>query len=190
MYSRPLPSEKKSEKGVCGAGGDCAQASLRRIIHSSSSSKTANNIIPVSSCFNDSEGLYRKTVFRCLVHRPHYSARLMRLGSRGPREFFSQIRHQNAFTEIAWEDAEQGLGMAMSALSSEKNRELLLRHCPQIRYFQDQNNLHPFPLAPSLIQSLGVYCFSQTAAAQHYLRGEGKATFVAVLKSQKVRKAL
>ena len=88
MYSRPLPSEKKSEKGVCGAGGDCAQASLRRIIHSSSSSKTANNKIPVSSCFNDSEGLYRKTVFRCLVHRPHYSARLMRLGSRGPREFF------------------------------------------------------------------------------------------------------
>ena len=49
----------------------------------------------------------------------------MRFGSRGPSEFFSQIRHRNAFTEIAWEDAEQGLGMAMSTLESEKNRELL-----------------------------------------------------------------
>ena len=37
----------------------------------------------------------------------------MRFGSRGPSEFFSQIRHRNAFTEIAWEDAEQGLGMVI-----------------------------------------------------------------------------
>ena len=35
------------------------------------------------------------------------------------------MRHQNAFTEIAWEDAEQELAMAMSTLASEKNRELL-----------------------------------------------------------------
>ena len=49
----------------------------------------------------------------------------MRFGSRGPSEFFSEIRHRNAFTEIAWEDVEQGLGMAMSTLASEKNRELL-----------------------------------------------------------------
>ena len=35
------------------------------------------------------------------------------------------MRHQNAFTEIACEDAEQGLGMVMSTLASEKNRELL-----------------------------------------------------------------
>ena len=52
----------------------------------------------------------------------------MRFGSRGPSEFISQIRHRNAFTaftEITWEDAEQGLGMAMSTLASEKNRELL-----------------------------------------------------------------
>ena len=60
-------------------------------------------------------GLYRTTVYRCLVRRPHYSARLMRFGSRGPSEFFSQIRHRNALTEIAWEDA----------VASEKNRELL-----------------------------------------------------------------
>ena len=33
----------------------------------------------------------------------------MRVGSRGPSEFFSQIRHRNALTEIAWEDAVQGL---------------------------------------------------------------------------------
>ena len=33
----------------------------------------------------------------------------MRFGSRGPSGFFSQIRHRNALTEIAWEDAVQGL---------------------------------------------------------------------------------
>ena len=40
------------------------------------------------------------------------------------RVFFSQIRHRNALNEIAWEDAVQGLGMAMSTVASEKNREL------------------------------------------------------------------
>ena len=49
----------------------------------------------------------------------------MRFGSRGPSEFFSQIRHRNALTEIAWEDAVQRIGMAMSTVASEKNRELL-----------------------------------------------------------------
>jgi len=39
--------------------------------------------------------------------------------------FFSQIRHRNALTEIAWGDAVQGLGMAMSLAASEKNRKLL-----------------------------------------------------------------
>ena len=39
---------------------------------------------------------------------------------RGPSEFSSQIRHRNALTEMAWEDAEQGLGMAMSTLASDK----------------------------------------------------------------------
>ena len=36
-----------------------------------------------------------------------------------------QVRHRNALTEIAWEDAVQGLGMAMSTVASEKNREML-----------------------------------------------------------------
>ena len=49
----------------------------------------------------------------------------MRFGSRGPSEFFSQIRHRNALTEIACEDAVQGLGMVVPTLASEKNRELL-----------------------------------------------------------------
>ena len=40
---------------------------------------------------------------------------------------FSQMRYRNAFTEIAWAVAEQGLGMAMSTLASEKNRALLQR---------------------------------------------------------------
>ena len=39
----------------------------------------------------------------------------MLFGSSGPSEFFSQIRHRNAFTEKAWENA----------VASEKNRELL-----------------------------------------------------------------
>ena len=69
----------------------------------------------MSGVFNDSEGLYRTTACRCLVRRPHYFARLMRFGLRAPSEFFSQIRHRNAFTEIAWEDA----------VASEKNRESL-----------------------------------------------------------------
>ena len=30
------------------------------------------------------------------------------------------MRHRNALTEIAWEDAEQGLGMAMGAIHSSK----------------------------------------------------------------------
>ena len=49
----------------------------------------------------------------------------MRFGSRGPSEFISQTRHRNAFIEITWEDAKQGLGMAMSTLAAEKIRVLL-----------------------------------------------------------------
>ena len=33
VYSRPLPSEKIGEDVSVGGGGDCTQASLRRIIH-------------------------------------------------------------------------------------------------------------------------------------------------------------
>ena len=36
-----------------------------------------------------------------------------------------RVHHRNALTEIAWEDAVQGLGMAMSTVASEKNREML-----------------------------------------------------------------
>ena len=39
--------------------------------------------------------------------------------------FFSQVHHRNALTEIAWEAAVQGLGIAMSTVASEKNRKLL-----------------------------------------------------------------
>ena len=80
----------------------------------------------MSSVFNDSEGLYGTTVCRCLFRRPHYSKRLMLFRSRGPSALFSQIRHcRIGFTEKAWEDAVQGLGMARSTVASEKNRELL-----------------------------------------------------------------
>ena len=121
MYSWPLHSEKNWRRGVCGGGGDCAQASLRRIL---CCLKTVNNKIPVSSVLmivKDCAG--RNTVCRCLFRRPHYSARLMRFGSRAPCEFFfSDTPPKFAFTEIGWEDAEQGLGMVMSTLASEKNR--------------------------------------------------------------------
>ena len=56
--------------------------------------KTANNKIPVSSVFNDSEGLYGTTVCRCLVRRPNYSARLMRFGSSNPSEFATVRRRR------------------------------------------------------------------------------------------------
>ena len=46
----------------------------------------------------------------------------MRFGSRGPSEFATET----ALTEIAWEDAVQGLGMAMSTVASEKNSEFCL----------------------------------------------------------------
>ena len=45
----------------------------------------------MTSVFNDSEGLYGTTVCRCLVRRPHYSARLMLFGSRGPSEFTTEM---------------------------------------------------------------------------------------------------
>ena len=38
---------------------------------------------------------------------------------------FLPPRLRNALPEIAWEDALQGIGMAMSSVASEKNRELL-----------------------------------------------------------------
>ena len=74
---------------------------------------------------SSSEGLYRTTLCLCLVHRPHYSARLMHSGHVVRASVFSQIRHRNALTEIAWEDTVQGIGMAMSTVAAEKNRELL-----------------------------------------------------------------
>ena len=52
---------------------------------------TLEKRIPVSSVFNDSEGLYGTTVCRYLVRRPHYSARLMPFWSRVPSEFATEM---------------------------------------------------------------------------------------------------
>ena len=69
---QPPPPLWKNRRSGCQWGGrDCTQASLRRISISSSSVKTANNKIPESSVFNDSEGLYGTTVCRCLVRSGH-----------------------------------------------------------------------------------------------------------------------
>ena len=59
----PPPLRKKSEKGCLWGRG----ATVHGLVSdgqsiSSSSVKTANNKMPVSSVFNDSEGLYRTTV--------------------------------------------------------------------------------------------------------------------------------
>ena len=91
MYGRPLSPEKIGEEVSVGKG-----ATVHRLVSegqsiSSSSVKTANNKIAVSSVFNDSEELYSTTVSRCLVRRPHYFARLMRFGSRGPNEFATEM---------------------------------------------------------------------------------------------------
>ena len=91
MYSRNLPAEKIGE-GVSNAVEEGATVHrLVWIIPSSCPVKTVNNKIPVSSVFNDSEGLYGTTVCCCLVRRPHYFARLMRFGSRGPSEFVTEM---------------------------------------------------------------------------------------------------
>ena len=86
----PSP-QKKSEKGCLWGGRDCTETSQTDNLISSSSVKTANNKITESSVFNDSKGLYGTTVCRCLVRRPHYSARLMLFGSRGPSEFATKM---------------------------------------------------------------------------------------------------
>ena len=88
---------------------------------SSSCVKTAKNKVPVSGVYNDSEGLYVTTVCRCLVRRPHYSARLSFSGhvvrASSPLKCLDR--------DCTWEGTVQGLGMAMSTIASEKNRKLL-----------------------------------------------------------------
>ena len=89
----PFP-QKKSEKGCLWVRG----TTVHRLVSdldgwsiSSSSVKTANNKMPVSSVFNNSEGLYRTTVCRCLICGPHYSAWQMSFWWRiraSPSEFF------------------------------------------------------------------------------------------------------
>ena len=85
------PLRKFRRRGVCGEDVTAHRLVSDRWSISSSSVKTANNKIPVSSVFNDSEGLYGTTVYLCLVRKPHYFARLMRFGSRGPSEFSTEM---------------------------------------------------------------------------------------------------
>ena len=59
----------------------------------------------------------------CLVLRPHYCERPMHFGSRGPSENpsrSSRIRHRNALTEKAREEAVLGLGRRASKLKSKR----------------------------------------------------------------------
>ena len=117
MYSCPLPSEKNRRRAVCGGGGDSTQASL---LTSSSSLETANKKFPCP-------------VF--LMIAKDCSERLSTVGlSIGliiPRDWSVsghvvraslQIRHRNALTEIAWEDAVQGLGGSVYRSLIEKQR--------------------------------------------------------------------
>ena len=98
----PPPPRKNRRRGVCGEG-----ATVHRLVSdgwsiSSSGVKTTNNKIPVSSVFNDSEGLYGTTVCRCLVCRPHYYARLMRFGSRSPSQFATEIPWPRLRGDAPW----------------------------------------------------------------------------------------
>ena len=125
----PLPSEK-NRKGVhvYGGGGDCTQASLRRMIHFLAPVwKRPTTKFPCPVFLMIQKGLYRTTVCRDLSLS---QASLFRTANAfrvtwSERVFFPQVCHRNALTEIAWEDAVQALGMAMSTVASEKNRELL-----------------------------------------------------------------
>ena len=87
----PPPPRKNRRRDVCGEGVTVHRPFSDGWSISSSSGKTANKKIPVSSVFHDSEGLYRTTVCCCLVRRPHYSARIMRFGPRGPSEFATEM---------------------------------------------------------------------------------------------------
>ena len=82
--------------------------------------------MPVSSVFNDSEGLYRTTVSVALSVILIIPRGKCVSGHVYERVFFSQIRHRNTLTEIARKDDVQGLGMAMSTVASEKNNLELL----------------------------------------------------------------
>ena len=121
----PSPQKKIGEgvsfRGVCWGGGDCAQARLTSL-------KTANNEIPVSSVFNDSEGLYRnKTVCRCLAHRIGLIIPRVQCVS-GPwseRVFSSSDTPPNCLHRDCVGRRRTGTSMAMSTLASEKSRELL-----------------------------------------------------------------
>ena len=57
----------------------------------------------------------KKRLEACLAPRPHFSSRLKRFGSRGPRKnvfpaLSPRIRHRNELTERDWENVVQGLG--------------------------------------------------------------------------------
>ena len=122
MYNGASLQKKNRRRGVCGGRGRLCKGQ----------SQTDNQFlalvwirpitkIPASSFFNDSHGLYRTTVCRWLVRR----ASLFRAANAFRVTWSEQVRHRNALTEIAWDDAVQGLGMAMSTVASEKNREML-----------------------------------------------------------------
>ena len=121
----PPPHRKNRRRGVCGGGGDCTQASLRRTIHFVAlvcNRPTTKCLCPVFLMITKecTERLSALSVSLIIPRGKCVSGPLVRA------IFFSQIRHRNALTEIAWEDGDvQGLGMAMSTVTSEKNRELL-----------------------------------------------------------------
>ena len=81
--------------------------------------KTADNKIPVSSVFNDT----RRTVQNDCLPLPCSKASLFHaakcVSGHVVRASFFLRRHRNALTEMAW-DTEQGLGMAMSTVASDK----------------------------------------------------------------------
>ena len=123
VYSSGPPLRKKSEKGcLWGRGRLYTGESQTNNPFLALVWKRPMKKVPVSgtSVFNDSEGLYRTTVCRWLVRRPHHSARLMRFGSSGPREFATEM----PWLRLRGIKAVQGLGMAMSTRSVGGKQEI------------------------------------------------------------------
>ena len=86
------PLRKKRKKGCLWGRGICTQASLIQIIHFLAllwKWPTTKFPFQGSSVFNDTERTVQNDCQPWLVRRPHYSARLIHSGSRGPGEFFS-----------------------------------------------------------------------------------------------------
>ena len=55
-----------------------------------------------------------------------------------------RVHHRNALTEIAWEDAVQGLGMTMSTVASEKTGNVVYRQGVSLQTVRTRSEFSTF----------------------------------------------